>query len=83
MQITKNSTEVRQTVLDWAEANGGTVDTQKTRGSVHVALAADKGFEFRPEDGFAYIHGEGSLNGIGTTIMDMDEFAGAVAGLVG
>lgn len=81
MQITKYSSAITQTVEEWAESNGYSIDDRKTQGSIHLAKE-DHGFELIAEDGFAYIHGEGALNGVGTTIMDMEDFETAIAGLL-
>lgn len=81
MQIEKYSLQVAERVEDWAASQDYSVDKQKTLGSIHLAKD-DHGFEFIAEDGFAYIHGEGTLNGVGTIIMDMDDFESAIGGLL-
>lgn len=81
MQIVKYSSEVTSTIEAWAGANGYAIDKQKTQGSIHLTKD-DHGFEFIAEEGFAYVHGEGALNGIGSTIMDLDQFEATIATLL-
>lgn len=84
-EITKNSLDIKQAIVAWADANGYSVEQRYSEPTLTTSLHLAKGetgFEFIAENGFAYIHGEGSLNGIGTTIMDFDEFETAIASLI-
>jgi len=81
MEIAKYSGAVVEAIEAWAAANGYTVDKHSTKGSIHLTKD-DHGFEFIAEEGFAYVHGEGALNGIGSTIMDLDQFEATIATLL-
>lgn len=72
--------EIRSSLTNWAKANKAKLKDEPE------SFMVEKGgwsIEVRPEDGWAYLHGNGSLNGISTNISSMDEFDAAVKRLTG
>lgn len=76
----KKADDIRTPLTTWAKANKAKV--HDADGAVIIAKG-DWSIEVRPEDGWAYLHGNGSLGGISTNIASIDEFDGAVKRLTG
>lgn len=71
----------------WAKSNKANIIGIDNNGQInepdesHVAYHVEKGdwgVEVRPENGWAYIHGFGSLEGYGTNISDISELGDAI-----
>jgi len=81
--------DIRAEVVKWAQDNGFTVTNSINHGEgdrlhrIEIHLMKDgTGLEFTSSADFGYIHGEGSLNTLSTTIMDTDELGEAVERLL-
>lgn len=81
MKIKKDDREnIKTSLTDWAKAHKA-----KVAESGDAFMVSKNGWhiEFIPENGWAYLHGNGSLSGISTNISSMDEFDDAVKRLTG
>lgn len=81
MKIRKdNREEVKTALTAWAKANKAKV---KETGDVLTIEKNGWMIEVLPEDGWAYLHGNGTLNGISTNVGDTDELGVAIKRLTG
>lgn len=81
MKIKKEDRDnIKTSLTDWAKANKAKIREEPD--AIYVSKA-DWNIEVRPEDGWAYLHGNGSLNGMSTNIASIDEFDAAVKRLTG
>ncbi len=80
MKIKKDDRDsIKETLGAWAKKHKAKV---RDEGNLTVSKG-DWAIEVIPEDGWAYMHGQGSLGGISTNISSMDEFEDAVKRLTG
>lgn len=80
MKIKKeNRDEIKTSLTTWAKANKAKL---KEQGEAFIVEKNGWLLEVLPENGWAYLHGGGLLNGISTNISSMDEFDAAVKRLI-
>ena len=81
MKIKKEDREsIKTSLAAWAKKNKSKVREQGE------SIVIDKGawsIEVIPEDGWAFLHGNGSLNGLSTNIESIDELDAGIKRLTG
>jgi hypothetical protein len=76
MKIKKADREnIREQLVAWAKKNKAKVEDSEH--SIFV-IKGDERLEVIAEDGWAYVHGGGSLSGASTNISSIDQFDSAV-----
>ena len=91
MSLTKITNDNRQDALaaaqSWADENDATttekVDQWNPENISLMIDGGDWGVEFLPQDGWAYLHGFGTLNGLGTNIVHIEDINAGIDRLLG
>lgn len=84
-KITKNDRdEITAALTAWAKTNKAKFVVGGTEEAPTMYMhKGDWSLEIIPEDGWAFVHGNGSLSGLSTNIGTIDEFDEAVKRLLG